>query len=260
MTEVEDQRTLQLSRGLESLSVRIQAACAESGRSPEEVTSVIVVKTWPAADARRLYELGVRDMAENRDQEARLKVAECVDLGITWHFVGQMQRNKANSVARYADFVHSVDRVPLVRSLDSGAERAGRRLSCFVQVDLGSGHAADGPQSGGLDAAEIQGAGTGASGPHRGGADDHDVREVCEAVTDSRQLDLVGLMAVAPLGEQPSSAFERLASVRERVLKSFPQASLLSAGMSGDLEEAIAIGATHVRVGSAVLGKRAHVR
>ena len=250
MIAVEDQRTIQLSHRLESLDSRISAACAAAGRSPDGVTSVIVTKTWPADDVRRLFELGVRDMAENRDQEARPKVAECADLDITWHFVGQMQRNKANSVARYADFVHSVDRVALARSLDSGAERAGRRLKCFVQVSLGSSDSPVGPHSGG---AEV-------SGPHRGGADASDVLDVCEAVAESHQLDLVGLMAVAPLGERPESAFERLALVREPVLRSFPQAVLLSAGMSSDLEEAIAIGATHVRVGSAVLGKREHVR
>lgn len=240
MIVVEDQRTVELSRRLESLDRRISAACAVAGRSPDGVTSVIVTKTWPADDVRRLFELGVRDMAENRDQEARPKVAECADLDITWHFVGQMQRNKANSVARYADFVHSVDRAPLARSLDSGADRAGRRLKCFVQVALGSSDSV--------------------IGSHRGGAEASDVLGVCDAVAEGERLDLVGLMAVAPLGERPELAFERLASVRESVLRSFPQAVLLSAGMSGDLEEAIAMGATHVRVGSAVLGKRENVR
>jgi len=251
MIAIEDQRTIQLEKRLEELAERIRAACAGAGRNPDEVTSIIVTKTWPSADVRRLYELGVRNMAENRDQEARPKVVDCDDLEISWHFVGQIQRNKAKSVASYADFVHSVDRTALVRSLDAGANRAGRRIGCFVQVNLGGHDSAAGPQSGSSDVS---------AGPHRGGAEVPDVMSVCDAVAESRHLDFVGLMAVAPLGESPESAFERLAAVRESVLRSFPQAVFLSAGMSSDLEEAIAIGATHVRVGSAVLGKREHVR
>ncbi len=229
------QQTLRDNLG--NVRARIETACADVGRDPRGVTLVVVTKTWPASDVRILADLGVRDVAENRDQEATGKVAECAmwNLGLRWHFVGQLQRNKAGSVTRYADVIHSVDRVPLVSALDAGAQRAGRRIDALVQVSLD-----------GLTA--------------RGGALPADVPFVCDAVATSTTLRLAGLMAVAPLGEDPATAFARLGGVRDEVLKSFPEATWLSAGMSGDLEQAIAAGATHVRVGGAVLGERHNVR
>lgn len=226
----------ELQHNLAAVRERIAAACATAGRDPHSVTLVTVTKTWPAADIRLLAELGVRDVAENRHQEAVEKAVALADLPLTWHFVGQLQRNKARAVARYADVVQSVDRPELAVALGRGAESAGRELAALVQVSL---------------AEADQG---------RGGAGPEQVPAVCRAIHEAPHLRLAGLMAVAPLGEPPAEAFSRLAPVRERVLSEFPDATWLSAGMSGDLEQAIAVGATHVRVGAAVLGRRHDVR
>lgn len=225
-----------LQANLAAVQTRIAAACAAAGRDPESVTLIVVTKTWPSSDVRLLAELGVRDVAENRHQEAVAKAQELADLPLTWHFVGQLQRNKARAVARYADVVHSVDRPELAAALDRGAEAAGRELTALAQVSL------DGSDTG------------------RGGAAAGQVPAVCRSIDDSAHLHLAGLMAVAPLGESPEAAFDRLSPVREQVLAEFPDATWLSAGMSGDLEQAIAAGATHVRVGAAVLGRRHDVR
>ncbi|MFN8126867.1 MAG: YggS family pyridoxal phosphate-dependent enzyme [Candidatus Nanopelagicales bacterium] len=224
----------ELRDNLSAVRERIERACRAAGRDPADVTLIVVTKTWPADDVRRLVGLGVTDVGENRDQEAGAKVRDCADLAVRWHFIGQVQRNKAASIARYADVVQSVDRVPLVTALDRGAARAGRELDVLVQVSLD-------PE------------------PGRGGCPPDQVGQVSDAVTAAEHLTLRGLMAVAPLHEDPATAFARLAPVREQVLDRHPEADWLSAGMSGDLEQAISAGATHVRVGSAVLGVRENV-
>ncbi|MDZ7577889.1 MAG: YggS family pyridoxal phosphate-dependent enzyme [Candidatus Nanopelagicales bacterium] len=229
-----------LEVGLEGTRSRIAAAAHACGRDAGEVTLIVVTKTWPASHVRHLARLGVRDFGENRDQEARTKAEACADLDINWHFVGQLQRNKASSVVRYADFVHSVDRVPLCRALDSAAAKAGRRIKVFAQVNLQAG-----PQS---------------DRTGRGGANADDLERVCAAVRSAQHLDLIGLMAVPPLGQDPADAYERLAVLRQSVLRDFPEAACLSAGMSSDIELAIRAGATHVRVGTAVCGYRENVR
>jgi pyridoxal phosphate enzyme (YggS family) len=195
-----------------------------------------VAKTFPAADVRLLVDLGVADVGENRDHEARAKAAELADLPVRWHFVGQLQRNKARSVARYADVVHSVDRPGLVTALDRSASDAGRALDVLLQVDLGGAAARPGAP--------------------RGGALPDDVPKLAEAVSGSASLRLCGLMGVAPRDENPAAAFARLAALAADLRRSHPDATWLSAGMSGDLEQAVAAGATHLRVGSAVLGSR----
>lgn len=195
-----------------------------------------ITKTRPASDVRLVAGLGLRDVGENRDQEARAKVAACADLPLTWHFVGQLQRNKAASVATYAHVVHSVDRDALVTALDRAAGRVGRRIGACIQVDL-------------ADASADGGAG-------RGGAHPGVVLDLAALVASSVNLDLRGVMAVAPLGIDPRGPFERLAAIRAQVLAEHPGASMMSAGMSADLEAAIAAGATHVRLGSALLGHR----
>ena len=233
-----DPRTAELARGLDLVEERVRAACAASGRQRSDVTLVVVTKTFPAADAVRLAALGVRDLAENRDQEAGPKAAELAAEGadVRWHFVGQLQRNKARSVARYADVLHSVDREPLVRALDRAAADAGRRLDVLVQVDLGG--IADRP------------------GAPRGGAAPSDVARLADLLAACGALRLRGVMAVAPRGEDPVAAFDRLAALASDLRRAHPDATWLSAGMSGDLEQAVAAGATHLRVGSAVLGSR----
>jgi PLP dependent protein len=225
-----------LAANLSAVRDRIRAAALAAGRDPAEITLVAVTKTRPASDVRLLAELGVRDIGENRDQEAAPKAAACADLDLTWHFVGRLQTNKARSVASYADVVHSVDRPKLVRALAEAATRAGREVGVLLQVSL--------------DAA-----------PHRGGALPADLPALAEdAAAAAPRLRLLGVMAVAPLGEPARAAFERLRAISERLQRDHPGASWVSAGMTADLEDAIGCGATHVRVGSALLGRRPPVR
>ncbi|GAB3444800.1 YggS family pyridoxal phosphate-dependent enzyme [Streptomonospora sediminis] len=230
-------RREQLRANLRDLRERVGAACAAAGRSPEDVTIIAVTKTFPASDVRILAELGVADVGENRDQEAAPKAAECAGLGLRWHFVGQLQSNKARSVARYADMVHSVDRARLAAALGARARAEGRELDCLVQVDLDPDSAA------------------GVLGP-RGGADPADVLGVADAIAAEDGLRVGGVMAVAPRGGDPADAFERLNTVAAEVRDRYPRAEVISAGMSGDLEQAVAQGATHLRVGTALLDYR----
>ena len=205
---------------------------------------IAVTKTYPASDVVALIGLGATEVGENRDQEAAAKAAEVAAAGVTprWHFIGQLQRNKAKSVVRYADVVHSVDSVRLARALDraAGAER-DRPLDVLLQVSI------DGAVGRG-------GALPGSADPDAG----LDPLAEVEACVDG--LRLTGLMAVAPLGWEPDRAFARLAEVAAGFRVQHPQATLLSAGMSGDLEPAVRYGATHVRVGSALLGMRPTLR
>jgi len=226
-----DARREELAAGLEAVRQRIAGACRDAGRAPEEVTLIVVTKFFPASDVRLLAGLGVTDVGENRHQEAAEKARECADLGLRWHFIGGLQSNKAAAVAGYADAVHSVDRAKLVAPLDRGA--ADREVDVLLQVSL------DPP---------------GASG--RAGADPDTLGDLAATVEAAEHLRLRGLMAVAPLGEDPAGAFARLAEIRRTFLAQHPEATWLSAGMSNDLEQAVAAGATHVRIGSAVLGSR----
>lgn len=237
-------RLAQLRVNLEAVEARIDAACAAAGRPRDEVTLVVVTKTYPASDTRLLASLGVTDVAENRDQDAAPKAEECGDLSLRWHFVGQLQTNKVRSVLRYADRVHSVDRPKLVDALSAEVVKSGRAdLGCLIQVGLES----ETPE-----------------GAHRGGVAPSEVEALAEAVAAAPGLRLDGVMAVAPLvgpfAGDARRAFDRLAEIASRVRESHPAATMVSAGMSGDLEEAIAAGATHVRIGTAVLGARPTLR
>ncbi|MFG2309498.1 YggS family pyridoxal phosphate-dependent enzyme [Streptomyces sp. NPDC048566] len=232
-------RKAQIAGNLATVEDRITAACVDAGRKREEVTLVVVTKTYPAGDVRILSELGVRHVAENRDQDAAPKAAECADLPLTWHFVGQLQTNKVRSVVGYADVVQSVDRARLVTALSREAVRAERELGCLIQVALD---------------AEERGRG------ERGGVGTGGVEELADLVADAPGLRLDGLMTVAPLtgayaGRQ-GAAFERLMDLSTVLRRAHPAANMVSAGMSSDLEQAVAAGATHVRVGTAVLGVR----
>ena len=224
----------ELAANLTEVRRRIAAACDRAGRDPAEVTLVVVTKFFPASDVRLLAELGVTDVGENRHQEAEAKAAECADLGLRWHFVGGLQSNKAAAVAGYADVVESVDRVKLVNGLARGAGERGAEVDCLVQVSL------DPPGSGG----------------GRAGAAPEQVAAVADAIAAADGLRLRGVMGVAPLGEDPRPAFDRLVEIAAEVPSIDPSATWVSAGMSGDLEQAVEAGATHVRIGSAVLGER----
>ncbi|MEV5202209.1 YggS family pyridoxal phosphate-dependent enzyme [Streptomyces sp. NPDC053720] len=232
-------RKAQLAENLARVEERIVSACAAAGREREEVTLIVVTKTYPASDVRILHGLGVRHVAENRDQDAAPKAVECADLSLTWHFVGQLQTNKVRSVASYADVVQSVDRARLVTALSVAAEREGRELGCLIQValDAESGERGD-----------------------RGGVAPDGIEELADAVESAPGLRLGGLMTVAPLagpyaGRQ-RAAFDRLMEFSSRLRGNHPAANMVSAGMSADVEDAVAAGATHVRVGTAVLGVR----
>ncbi len=193
-----------------------------------------MTKFFPASDVALLAGLGVTDVGESRDQEAAAKAAEVRGLlgrDLRWHFVGRLQTNKAAGVASYASVVQSLDRPSLATALGKGAVRADREVDVLVQVSL------DGD-------------------PERGGALPADVPALADLVAGVDGLRLAGVMAVAPLGEDPVAAFARLAEVSAAVRRTHPSATALSAGMSGDLEQAIAAGATIVRVGTALLGAR----
>lgn len=229
-----------LAQALAAVEQRLTTACAAAGRLREDVTLIAVTKTWPASDVVLLSELGLRAFAEARDQEAAAKARELAGRDLRWHFVGQLQTNKAASVAGYADVVQSVDRPRLVQALAVAALRAERSLDVLVQVRL------DGHEGGG--------GGDGAAG--RGGAAPAAVPALAELVASQPALRLAGVMAVAPRGVEPEAAFARLARVAARLRAAHPDATVVSAGMSGDLEAAVAQGATWVRVGAALLGSR----
>jgi len=232
VTDVEERRA-ELGARLAAVRERIGKACVAAGREPGEVTLVAVTKTFPASDVRLLSELGVWDVGENRDQEAAPKAAQCADLAprLTWHFIGQLQTNKAASVVHYAGVVHSVDRLRLVRALGAGARKAGRVITCLVQVSLDRDEA-------------------------RGGVPEPELAGIADAVAAEEGLVLGGVMAMAPLDVPAAQAFAPLPRIAAAVRAAHPGAVIVSAGMSGDLEEAISAGATHVRVGTALLGGR----
>ena len=231
------ERSEEIRSGLARVRGRIESACSEAGRSSEDITVVVVTKFFPASDVRLLAELDVRHVGENRHQEAVAKAEECADLGLTWHFVGGLQSNKAAAVASYADVVHSLDRSKLVNGLSRGALARGRDLEVLVQVSL------DPPDADG-----------------RSGAAPADVPALVDRILGAPGLLLRGVMGVAPLGGDPDEAFARLTEVAADVRLTAPTATWISAGMSGDLEAAIRHGATHLRVGSAVLGPRPAVQ
>jgi PLP dependent protein len=228
-----DPRTTQLAGNLTAVRARLVAAAQACGRDPDEVTLIAVTKTHPALDVVRLARLGVADIGENRDQEAAPKAAEVAAAGVPvrWHFVGRLQRNKCRSVARYADLVHSVDSARLAAALGAAAALRDRPLEVLVQVSVDAD-------------------------PARGGAVPDQLPHVAEAVAGQAALRLRGVMAIAPLDWEPARAFGVLAELAAGLRADHPEATIVSAGMSDDLEAAIAHGATHVRIGTALLGVR----
>lgn len=234
MSAATKERRAELAAHLEAVRARITAATTAAGRA-DEPSLVVITKHFPRSDLDALVEIGVRDVGENREQEAAAKIAEGDGLppGVRAHFVGQLQSKKAGAVARWADVVQSVDRSKLVAGLARAADREGREITALVQVNLDPAAAGEG----------------------RGGAAPEDVLALADEIAAS-SLTLGGVMAVAPRDADPDPAFARLAEIAAEVRARHPGATWVSAGMSGDLEAAVRHGATHLRVGSAILGSR----
>jgi pyridoxal phosphate enzyme (YggS family) len=222
-------RIEELSKNLDSIRARVAVAAQSSGRNLSEITLIVVTKTFPASDVKILYDLGVRDFGENRDQEASVKSAELPD-DCRWHFQGQIQSNKLKSIANWADVLHSIDDLAHGRKLDSLVSSDSKK-DIFVQVSLDNL-------------------------PNRGGVLPKLIPEFLDEVSVFPHLNVRGLMAVAPLGEDPEVAFQRLKELSGQVVKVHPEAWEISAGMSNDFEAAISQGATHIRIGSQILGVR----
>ncbi len=235
---VTEARRREIAEGLEAARRRIAVAEIEAGRDPGSVDLVVVTKTHGADEVEALADLGVVHVGENRDQEAAPKAQLVEERHLVWHFIGQLQTNKARSVVGYADVVESVDRPKLVGALSRAAASIrppDRPLKCLVQVCLDDQ-------------------------PGRGGALPQDAPSLADQIVLAPGLELGGVMAVAPLETDPDDAFARLAEIAQGVAATHPQATMVSAGMSSDLESAIRHGATQVRLGSVVLGSRPPVR
>jgi pyridoxal phosphate enzyme (YggS family) len=241
MTEEQAQRRAELARRLAAVRERIAAACLAAGRAPDEVTLLPVTKTVPAADVAILADLGLTAFAENRVQEATAKVAEVArlrpDATLRWHMVGSLQRNKAREVVRWAYRVESVDSVRLADALGRAAQREQETGQRAVPLRVLLQFSVDGD-------------------PRRGGVPRKDLLPLAEHVVSCAGLHLDGVMAVAPLGVDPDGAFAEVESAAAAVRAEFPQATTLSAGMSGDLEAAVRHGSVVVRVGTALVGER----
>ena len=217
-----------IAERLEGVRSAIEGAVGQAGRGVEEITTIVVTKFQPASLVRELYELGVREVGENRHQEAQAKALELADLALGWNFIGQLQSKKAKQVRAYAHSVHSLDRESVIEAISAVD---GTTIHGFLQLNL-------------------------TDDPARGGVRDADLERTTELVLATPGIALLGVMAVAPLGEEPRKAFERVRAASERMRQLAPGARFISTGMSGDYREAILEGATHLRIGSAITGNR----
>lgn len=223
----------QILSNLELVKEKISSAAQAAGRSPSEITLIAVTKTFPVSDLEILYELGVRNFGENRDQEAAPKVG-VLPADITWHFQGGIQSNKLKSISNWASVIHSVDKFKYAQMISQFS--VGKTKEIFIQVSLDSL-----PQS-------------------REGVDPADLMQLAEQIMSLPNLEVKGLMAVAPLDQPTEQAFVRLQQIQQKFIQLYPAASSLSSGMSGDYELAISLGATHVRIGSSILGNRSPIK
>ena len=223
----------QILSNLELVKERITSAAQAAGRSPSEITLIAVTKTFPVSDLEILYELGVRNFGENRDQEAAPKVG-VLPADITWHFQGGIQSNKLKSISNWASVIHSVDKFKYAQMISQFS--VGKTKEIFIQVSLDTL-----PQS-------------------REGVDPADLMQLGEQIMSLPNLEVKGLMAVAPLDQPTEQAFVRLQQIQQKFIQLYPAASSLSSGMSGDYELAISLGATHVRIGSSILGNRSPIK
>jgi len=223
----------QILSNLELVKAKISAAAQAAGRSPSEITLIAVTKTFPVSDLEILYELGVRNFGENRDQEAAPKVG-VLPADITWHFQGGIQSNKLKSISNWASVIHSVDKFKYAQMISQFS--VGKTKEIFIQVSLDT---------------ILQ---------SREGVDPADLMQLAEQIMSLPNLEVKGLMAVAPLDQPTEQAFVRLQQIQQKFIQLYPAASSLSSGMSGDYELAISLGATHVRIGSSILGNRSPIK
>lgn len=219
-------RSEELASNLARVEERISRAADAAGRHRSEITLIAVTKFFQASDAQILYDLGVRNFGENRDSEGAEK-SPALPSDAIWHFQGQIQSRKIPSILSWADLIHSLDSIDHAKKISRNLEQSERAIDLFIQVNLESERA------------------------DRGGV------AVGELLNFKRELSLIprlhirGLMSVLPIEMAPAEGFALMAELR---LKS--GVADLSIGMSGDFEEAIASGATHIRVGSSILGSR----
>lgn len=212
----------------QTITTELSAECERAGRSAEDITLVVVTKFHPASLVRELFSAGARHFGESRHQDAAPKVAELTDLDLTWHFVGQIQSNKARAIAQYASVLHSLDRDSVVDAL----AKLEYRVSGFIELNL-------------------------TEDPARGGVDDADAMlKLADRIASTETIDLLGVMAVAPQEVDPAEAFERVATMSQILLQAHPNAGAISTGMSADWKQAIHHGATHLRIGASITGKR----
>ncbi len=224
---------MNLAERYRSVQERISRAALAAGRNAEDVQLIVVTKTHPAQIVIELAALGQLDFGENRDQEAAPKAQEVASSvpKARWHFVGQLQSNKVKSVLRYASVIHSIDRPSLVRELAKQLDNQDCQIDGFIELNL-------------------------TQDENRGGVTKADLAALTEQVLSVPRINLLGVMAVAGLGEDPQAEFEKAVALSQIVRKLAPSAKSLSMGMSEDFEVAIAMGATHIRVGSAITGPR----
>jgi len=222
-------RTSEITANLNDVKAKIASAALKAGRDADEITLIVVTKTFPVSDLKILYSLGVREFGENRDQEAAEKV-EKLPSDINWNFQGGIQSNKLKSITTWAGCIHSVDKLKYAQIISE--QNTGKPKEIFIQVSLDQP-----PES-------------------RGGVDPEKLIDLASELTKLPGISLKGLMAVAPLDLPEEQAFLKLKEIQADFVAVFKDAKYLSAGMSGDYEMAISYGATHLRIGSSILGNR----
>ena len=225
-------RAMELTNNLTEVNQRINIAATKASRAVDEITLITVTKTFPTSDIEILYQIGLRDFGENRDQEASKKITN-LPKDIRWHFQGQIQSNKLKSITSWASCIHSVDQLRYAQLISQLIGDA--KMPIFIQVSLDK------------------------TSRNRAGVEPDELIKMATQVSELPGISLQGLMAVAPLDMAAELAFANLAKIREVFLTSFPTAKSLSIGMSGDYETAIEYGATHIRIGSSILGNRASI-
>ena len=226
-------RKMEIEENLNQVRQKITDAAAKSGRNPNEINLIVVTKTFPISDLEILYSLGVREFGENRDQEASVK-AKALPQDINWHFQGGIQSNKLKSICSWASVIHSVDQFKYAKIISEQPSVKARQI--FIQVSLD-----EPPES-------------------RGGVDPAKLTELANQISSLPNIKVLGLMAVGPVDREIEPAFARLQQIQAGFLTEFKDAVFLSSGMSGDYEMAISYGATHLRIGSSILGIRAPIK